>query len=161
MTGPRWILLAEDNPCDADLALRALGADHGSGDVLVANDGSEALDCLYRRGAFAARDTGNPALVLLDLKMPKVDGLEVLRQLKAEPALRSIPVVVFSSSRQERDVVGCYRLGANAYVVKPVDFQQFVAVLQGVRAFWMEINEPPPLDRGKSDAGPGTLATAA
>ena len=161
MTKQRWILLAEDNPNDADLALRALNAHQPAGDVLVATDGAEALDCLYRRGAFAARDAGNPAVVLLDLKMPKVDGLEVLRQVKAEPQLKSIPVVVFTSSNQEIDVLRSYQLGANAYVVKPVDFQQFLAVLQQVRAFWMGVNEPPPGTPEKGHSTLKPLATAA
>ncbi len=158
MTKQRWILLAEDNPNDADLALRALNAQQPAGGVLVATDGSEALDCLYRRGAFAARHEVDPAVVLLDLKMPKVDGLEVLRQIKADPQLKSIPVVVFTSSNQEIDVVRSYQLGANAYVVKPVDFQQFLAVLQEVRTFWIRVNEPPP---GHSSDGPTQVASLA
>jgi CheY-like chemotaxis protein len=142
MTASKWILLAEDNPRDADLAMRALAVDEA--EVIVARDGAEVLDCLHRRGEFRDREAGQPVVVLLDLKMPKVDGLEVLRQIKADTVLKPIPVVVFTSSREESDLVRCYQLGANAYVVKPVGFQEFATALKEVRAFWMGINEPPP-----------------
>jgi len=140
----RWLLLAEDNVYDAELALRTLSDDQIPCDVRVARDGQEALDCLSRRGDFQARMDGEPALVLLDLKMPKLDGLEVLRQLKTDERLRAIPVVIFTSSREEADLHLCYQLGANGYVVKPVDYAEFGAVLHAIKAFWMAANEPPP-----------------
>jgi CheY-like chemotaxis protein len=144
MNNTKWILLAEDNPKDADLTIRALRTNGSPGEVILARDGSEVLDCLHRRGAFEALNHGPPALVLLDLKMPKVDGLEVLRQIKADAGLKAIPVVVFSSSFEESDLARAYQLGTNAYVVKPVDFTQFVSALNGIRAFWLALNEPPP-----------------
>ena len=161
MQRQRWILLAEDNASDADLTLRALGLPEGAGGVVVATDGSEALDCLYRRGAFAARETPNPAGVLLDLKMPKVDGFEVLRQIRAEPELRCIPVVVFTSSSQESDILRSYQLGANAYLVKPVEFQQFAAVLKAFKTFWLDANEAPPASAASPRRSPASLVTAA
>jgi CheY-like chemotaxis protein len=109
----------------------------------VARDGEEALDYLYRRGGFAGRDNGNPAVVLLDLKMPKVDGLEVLRQIKADPSLRMIPVVVLTSSREEQDIVESYQLGVNAYMVKPVDFHEFVDAIRELGLFWGVLNVTP------------------
>jgi CheY-like chemotaxis protein len=142
MMRPRWILLAEDNAIDAELALRALRAEDMS-EVVLANDGSEALDCLLHRGPYEAREAGHPALVLLDLKMPKVDGLDVLRQMKSHARLRQIPVVMFTSSREESDLVRCYELGANAYLVKPLAFADYRAVLQHVREFWLALNELP------------------
>jgi|SRR5579859_6399535 len=154
MTGNRWILLAEDNANDADLTMRALSADQLSGEVIVAGDGAEALDCLHRRGAFQSRDDDLPAVVLLDLKMPNVDGLEVLREIKSTAALRSIPVVVFTSSREWSDLARAYQLGANAYVVKPVGFKEFLAVLQDVKRFWLAINEPPPGNLAKTADAP-------
>src|SRR5262249_46826511 len=137
------VLVAEDRPNDDDLGIRTLTAGPQRSEVVLVQDGAAALDCLFRRGPFAARNHGSPALVLLDLKMPKVDGMEVLRQLKASDPLRIIPVVMFTSSREERDVVRCYQLGANAYVVKPVDFREFVTVLEGLAAFWIAVNETP------------------
>jgi len=144
MTNNQWILLAEDNANDADLVVRTLTANQPATHVVLTTDGSVALDCLYRRGAFESRSNGQPTIVLLDLKMPKVDGLEVLKRIKADDQLKSIPVVMFTSSREEQDVLRSYQLGANAYVVKPVEFRQFVATLQGLRSFWMTVNEPPP-----------------
>ncbi len=146
MSGQRWILLAEDNANDADLTLRALSANQSPNEVILAADGVEALDCLYRRGAFQSREDSPPAVVLLDLKMPKVDGLEVLRQIKNDAALKSIPVVIFTSSRERLDLARTYQLGANAYVVKPLSFQDFVSALKDVKKFWLLINEPPPRD---------------
>jgi CheY-like chemotaxis protein len=146
----KWILLAEDNENDADLSLRALTLAEPPGDLILAHDGAEVLDCLYRRGGFEARVENPPALVLLDLKMPKVDGLEVLRHIKADARLKKIPVVVFTSSREQTDLARSYELGANAYVVKPVDFQEFVDALKEVRTFWLLINEPPPNANGPS-----------
>jgi CheY-like chemotaxis protein len=144
MTKPRWILLAEDNPNDADLTVRALSASQPPNEIVLAGDGSEVLDCLYRRGVFRTRNGDPPAVVLLDLKMPKVDGLEVLWQIKSDPMLKSIPVVVFTSSKERIDLVRAYQLGANAYVVKPVGYREFVSVLFDVKKFWLTSNEPPP-----------------
>ena len=144
MTTQKWILLAEDNPQDADLAIRALSQNQMHYEVVVAHDGLEALDHLYHRGKFKNGATESPAVILLDLKMPKVDGLEVLRQIKADERLKKIPVVMFTSSREEIDIETCYRLGANAYVVKPVDFKKFRDTVKEVRSFWIDCNEPPP-----------------
>lgn len=141
------ILLAEDSAQDVELTLEALGEHNISNCVDVARDGAEALDYLFKRGAHAARQNGNPVLILLDLKMPRVDGLEVLRAVKADPRLRTIPVVVLTSSREEQDVVRSYELGVNAYVVKPVQFDKFVAAVRELGLFWMLLNEPPP-ERG-------------
>ncbi len=142
-TLPR-ILLVEDSPRDAELTLEALADYNLANDVLHLRDGADALDFLYRRGEFAGRTNGQPAAILLDLKLPKVDGLEVLRQIRGDPALKLIPVVVMTSSREEADVVTSYELGVNAYVVKPVKFQDFVAAVKRVGAFWAVVNEPPP-----------------
>ena len=148
MSALKRILYAEDSAADVELTLAALEEHHLANEVVVVGDGVEALDYLYRRGAFAAREAGNPAVVLLDLKMPRVDGLEVLRQVKSDPELRTIPVVIMTSSREERDLVESYRLGVNAYVVKPVDFEQFVAAVKEVGMFWAVVNEPPPETAG-------------
>jgi|SRR5665213_2059128 len=144
MTELRKILLAEDNPNDVELTLAALHENHLANEVVVVRDGEEALDYLYQRKSFASRPGGNPALMLLDLKMPKVDGIEVLRHVKADPATRSIPIVVLTSSREEQDVVRSYDLGVNAYVVKPVDFLEFVNAVRVLGGFWAVLNEPPP-----------------
>lgn len=144
MSSLERILLVEDSPRDAELALEALEAHHLANEVVHVRDGAEALDYLYRRGPFAGRSNGQPALVLLDLKMPKVDGLEVLRQLKEDPALKLIPVVVMTSSREEQDLLTSYRHGVNAYVVKPVQFHEFVDAVKQVGKFWAVVNEPPP-----------------
>jgi CheY-like chemotaxis protein len=138
------ILLVEDSARDAELALEALGEHHLANEVVHVRDGAEALDYLYRRGAFADRSNGQPAVVLLDLKMPKVDGMEVLRQMKGDPTLKLIPVVVMTSSREEQDVVNSYHLGVNAYMVKPVQFHEFVEAVKQLGAFWAIVNEPPP-----------------
>ena len=138
------ILLTEDSVKDVELTLTALEEKHLANKVDVVRDGEEALDYLYRRGPFQSRPDGNPAVVLLDIKMPKVDGLEVLRQIKSDERLKTIPVVVLTSSREERDLAESYKLGVNAYVVKPVDFSQFVDAVKEVGAFWAVINEPPP-----------------
>lgn len=142
------ILLAEDSTQDVELTLNALAELNITNSVAVARDGAEALDYLYKRGKFADRDNGNPVLLLLDLKMPKVDGLEVLRSVKSDPRLRTIPVVVLTSSREEQDVVRSYELGVNAYVVKPVEFEKFLRAVRDLGLFWMLINEPPPASRG-------------
>jgi CheY-like chemotaxis protein len=160
MTMAKWILLAEDNANDAELALRALSVNQAAGDVIVACDGAEALDCLHRRGAFEGRDPGNPAVVMLDLKMPKVDGLQALQQIKRDPRLRNIPVVMFTSSREETDVARSYHLGANAYVVKPVDYKQFISVVKDLRRYWVLINEPPPPQPERNIPSTAQLAAA-
>ncbi|BCA55380.1 Signal transduction response regulator, receiver domain [Nitrospira sp. KM1] len=144
MTMMKPILLAEDNPRDAELALAAMEEHHIADKVVVCHDGAEALDYLYCRGSFRARPHGNPAVVFLDLKMPKVDGLEVLRIIKGDPDLKPIPVVMLTSSREEQDLARSYALGANAYVVKPVEFHQFINAVKELGVFWGVINEPPP-----------------
>ncbi len=140
----RSILLAEDSPQDIELTLSALREHNLANDVIVVHDGVEALDYLHCRGKFTGRSNGHPAVILLDLKMPKVDGMEVLRTVKSDPDLRMIPIVVLTSSGEERDLVESYRQGVNAYVVKPVDFQQFVRAVSQLGAFWAVINEPLP-----------------
>ena len=144
MTGLRHILLAEDNANDVELTLAALRTNRVLNEVAVTRDGAETLDYLLRRNAYAGRDGGNPVLMLLDLKMPKVDGLEVLRQVKSHEQLKSIPIVVLTSSREEQDVVASYDSGVNAYVVKPVDFHDFVNAVKLLGGFWAVVNEPPP-----------------
>jgi CheY-like chemotaxis protein len=138
------ILMVEDDPRDVELTLTALAEYNLANEVVVAGDGEEALDYLYCRGNFKARTSENPAVLLLDLKLPKVDGLEVLQQIKSDEKLRLIPVVVLTSSREERDMVASYKLGVNAYVVKPVDFHEFVNAIKELGVFWAVINEPPP-----------------
>ena len=138
------ILLVEDDRRDIDLTLRTLDKYHLANEVVVARDGEEALDFLYRRGKFQTRDGENPAVLLLDLKLPKIDGLEVLQQIRSDEKLKLIPVVVLTSSREEQDMVASYKLGVNAYVVKPVDFHEFVNAIRELGIFWAIINEPPP-----------------
>jgi CheY-like chemotaxis protein len=138
------ILLVDDSPRDTELALDALAQNNLANEVVALRDGAEALDYLYRRGQFADRGNGQPAVILLDLKMPKVDGIEVLRQIKSDPQLKTIPVVVLTSSREEQDLVNSYELGVNAYIVKPVQFQEFVEAVKLVGAFWAVVNESPP-----------------
>ena len=138
------ILLAEDNAHDVELTLAALRANRLANEVVVARDGAEALDYLCRRAKYAQREPGNPALLLLDLKMPKVDGLEVLKHIKTDTHLKSIPVVILTSSREEQDLVRSYRLGVNAYVVKPVDFHDFIEAVKLLGGFWAVLNELPP-----------------
>ncbi len=144
MTTLRRVLLAEDNPNDVELTLAAFEEHKLANEVVVVNDGAEVLDYLYRRGKFQMRSGGQPAVILLDLKMPKIDGLEVLRQTKSDPALKQIPVVMLTSSREESDLVASYHLGVNAYVVKPVDFEEFLNAVKTLGIFWAIINEPPP-----------------
>src|SRR5208282_2683716 len=139
------ILLVEDDPRDVNLTLAALQEYHLANQVLVVHDGAEALDYLYCRGKFETRPSGYPVVVLLDLKMPKVNGLEVLKTIKADACLKIIPVVVLSSSRETPDLIECYKHGVNAYVVKPVDFAQFMKAVKQLGIFWAAINEPPPL----------------
>jgi len=144
MTKIKRILLAEDNANDVELTLTALQECRLANEVEVVHDGAEALDYLYQRGNHADRVNGLPGVILLDLKMPRIDGLEVLRQIKSDPALRHIPVVMLTSSREEKDLVRSYDLGVNAFVVKPVDFSQFVEAIRTLGVFWAIVNEPPP-----------------
>jgi CheY-like chemotaxis protein len=137
------ILLAEDDPNDVELTLAALEGEQLTDSIDVVRDAVEALDYLYRRGAFAKRSTGHPRVVLLDLKMPRLDGLEVLRQIKQDPAFAALPIVVLTSSRQEQDIAQSYDLGANAYVVKPVAFDEFATAIHRTGLFWLETNERP------------------
>ncbi len=138
------ILLAEDSENDVELTLEALSEYNIANNVDVVNDGEEAIEYLYRKGKFKDRSTSNPVLILLDLKMPKMDGLEVLKQVKSDDELKNIPVVVLTSSKIEEDIIRSYNLGANAYVIKPVDFMQFVEAIKKIGAFWIISNEPPP-----------------
>jgi CheY-like chemotaxis protein len=144
MSEVKRILLVEDSAADVELTLEALGQNRLANEVVVVRDGAAALDYLYRRGEHADRAEGNPAVVLLDLKMPKVDGLQVLKQVKADETLRHVPIVMLTSSREEQDLVESYRLGVNGYVVKPVDFGRFVEAVKQLGMFWAVVNEPPP-----------------
>ena len=138
------ILMVEDDPKDVELTLTALEEYTLANEVIVTRDGEQALDYLNCRGEYKTRSSGNPAVMLLDLKLPKVDGLEVLKQIKSDGELRMIPVVVLTSSKEEKDMVASYKLGVNAYVVKPVDFHEFVNAIKELGVFWAVINEPPP-----------------
>jgi DNA-binding response OmpR family regulator len=138
------ILMVEDDPKDVELTLTALEDYNLANEVVVTRDGEQALDYLYCRGEYKTRSSGNPAVMLLDLKLPKVDGLEVLKQIKSDAQLRMVPVVVLTSSKEEKDMVASYKLGVNAYVVKPVDFHEFVNAIKELGVFWAVINEPPP-----------------
>jgi CheY-like chemotaxis protein len=138
------ILLVEDNPNDLELTLIALERSQLANEVVIARDGAEALDYLRGQGEYAERQAGNPTVVLLDLKLPKIDGLEVLKEIRATPGLKSIPVVMLTSSKEEQDLVRSYELGVNAYVVKPVDFGDFVRAIADLGIFWAVLNEPPP-----------------
>ncbi len=138
------ILLVEDDPRDVELILSALSEYNVANEIAIARDGVEALDYVYRRGTFAGRPVDNPVVILLDLKLPKLDGIQVLRQLKADEQMRLIPIVILTSSRESRDLAECYALGVNAYVVKPVRFTEFVDAVKQVGVFWALINEPPP-----------------
>ena len=144
MADLKRILLVEDNPNDIELTLSALEEHHLANEVIVVRDGQEALDYLYRGGSFKLRGNGNPAVVLLDIKLPKVDGIEVLRKIKSDISLKIIPVVMLTSSREEKDLIDSYNLGVNAYVVKPVDFKEFVEAVKELGVFWALVNEPPP-----------------
>jgi DNA-binding response OmpR family regulator len=136
--------MVEDDPKDVELTLTALDEYNLANEVVVTRDGEEALDYLYCRGNFASRSNDNPAVLLLDLKLPKVDGLEVLQQIRSDDKLKLIPVVVLTSSHEEKDMVASYKLGVNAYVVKPVDFHEFVNAIKELGVFWAVINQPPP-----------------
>jgi CheY-like chemotaxis protein len=149
------ILMVEDCVQDVELTLTALEEHHLANEVVVVRDGADALEYLFRRGKFAARPDELPAVVLLDLKLPKVDGLEVLREMKADDRLRVVPVVMLTSSREEQDLVRSYQLGVSAYVVKPVDFGRFVKTVKELGLFWAVINEPPPGACRKSHLLPG------
>ncbi len=138
------ILLVEDNPKDVELSLVALAKTQLANEVVVVRDGAEALDYLRCAGAYESRPQGNPAVVLLDLKLPKVDGLQVLEQIKGDPSLQAIPVVILTSSREEKDLLRSYKTGVNAYVVKPVSFKEFMGAIQDLGVFWALLNEPPP-----------------
>jgi CheY-like chemotaxis protein len=144
MNALRSVMLVEDNPNDVELTLTALREAHLANEIVVKNDGEQALDYLLRRGSDAGRVGAQPAVILMDLKMPKVDGHEVLRQIRADQELRLIPVVVLTSSREEKDLYESYDNGANAYVVKPVDFDEFITAISKLGVFWALLNEPPP-----------------
>ncbi len=144
MANLKPILLVEDNPNDIELTLAALEAGQLANEIVICRDGAEALDFVYRRGLHVNRDLQDPAVILLDLKLPKVDGLEVLAKVKGDPQTRSIPVVMLTSSREETDVVRSYDLGVNAFVVKPVGFTEFFSAIQELGVFWAVLNEPPP-----------------
>jgi len=143
------ILLVEDDPRDVELTMTALEEYNLGNEVVVASDGEEALDYLFHQGKFQLRSGENPAVLLLDLKLPKVDGLQVLEAIRSDAKLKLIPVVVLTSSREERDMVASYKLGVNAYVVKPVDFHEFVNAIKELGVFWAIINEPPPGSVGR------------
>ena len=146
MKSSKWILVAEDDAPMAELTVHALSSEKATCQVVVAHDGLEALDCLYHRGRFQTRHGGDPALVLLDLKMPRMDGLEVLRQIRSDARLKYLPVVIFSSSRELADLRRCYQLGANAFVVKPMNYRLYARALECLGRFWILVNEQPPLE---------------
>lgn len=152
MTPAKNILVVDDDADDLQLTVRTLNQRAAATAVAAAHDGAQALDFLHRRGEFKKRPPGNPDLILLDLNMPKVDGFEVLRAVKADPVLRNIPIVVFTSSSRESDVSQGYQLGANAYVVKPMDYSQYAEVIQHICAFWFAHNQPPPVNSFASAA---------
>lgn len=141
------ILLVEDIPEDRELALRALRKAKLSNNIQVARDGAEAIEFLFGEGAHAGRKIENgPKVILLDLKLPKIDGIEVLRRIKSDPRTQTIPVVVLTSSKEQKDVVESYRLGVNSYIVKPVDFERFAAAVQELGMYWLLLNQPPKMD---------------
>lgn len=144
MSDLKRVLLAEDSVADVELTLAALAEHNLANEVVVVRDGVEAWEYLRREGQYATRGPGNPAVVLLDLKMPRMDGLEVLRRMREDPSLAAVPVVMLTSSREERDLVRSYELGANAYVVKPVAFDEFVTAVRSLGLFWAVLNQPPP-----------------
>jgi CheY-like chemotaxis protein len=150
MSTIKRILLVEDDPRDVTLTLSALEEYHLANQVQIVSDGEQAVDYLWRRGKYSGRDAATPVVVLLDLKLPKLSGLEVLKQVKEDRELRTVPIVVLTSSREDRDLEECYRLGVNAYVVKPVVFHEFVEAVKELGVFWAAINEPPPVTRRAS-----------
>lgn len=145
MKSDRRILLVEDSPNDVELTLTAFSEHNLTNEVIVVGDGEEALRYLRKQGNWRLRADGNPVVVLLDIKLPKVDGIEVLRGIRTDPELRTIPVVMLTSSREERDVVRSYDLGVNGYVVKPVEFSEFVDAVGELGLYWVLVNEPPPV----------------
>jgi two-component system, response regulator len=146
MTNKAILLLVEDNPDDELLTLRALKKNNVTGEVVVARDGVEALDYLFGAGEYAGRDTGvMPQVILLDLKLPKVDGLEVLRRLRADERTRLLPVVILTSSGEQQDMLDGYGYGANSYVRKPINFEQFVLAVEQLKLYWLRLNEAPPM----------------
>jgi CheY-like chemotaxis protein len=154
-SGELDILLVEDNEDDMDLALHALRREKLANSIFVVRDGEEALDFLFCRGAFAQRSFDHPPkLVLLDLKLPKVDGMEVLKLVKSDPRTKTIPVVIMTSSKEERDLVAGYNLGANSYIQKPVDFDQFRETVKSVGLYWVVINQPPVVQDSRHLVGP-------
>ena len=153
MKNTKWILVADDYTPIAELIRLALAVDQSSCEVVIAEDGLAALDCIHRRGEFSNRPGGFPAFILLDLKMPKVDGWEVLRQMKTDERLKTIPVIIFTSSPDLADISRCYQLGANAYVVKPMEFQKFNETLKCIWQFWAEANETPLESQATEDKG--------
>ena len=142
--GDKVILLVEDNPDDAALAERALEKNHVANEIVLACDGAEALDYLFCRGAYVERTGDLPAVVLLDLKLPKIDGLEVLRRVRGDPHTRMLPIVVLTSSKEDQDMIASYSLGANSYIRKPVDFEQFMQAVGQLGLYWLVLNEVPP-----------------
>ena len=152
MADLRPILLVEDSPQDVELALAALAKCDLANEIVVCRDGAESLDFLHRRGAYADRAVGDPAVVLLDLKLPKLNGLDVLERVKKDATLRHIPVVMLTSSKEERDLARSYELGVNAFVVKPVEFKAFFEAIQDLGVFWAVLNEPPPGFAGRARA---------
>jgi CheY-like chemotaxis protein len=150
-TNIKHILIAEDDPRDLQLTMAALEEYNMANKVSVVSDGAEALDYLYCRGKYSMRPPGNPVAMLLDLKMPKMGGIEVLKTVKADENLKSIPIIVLTSSREDPDLVECYNNGVNAYVVKPVDFSEFMNAVKQLGVFWMAVNEPPPHHAGDTE----------
>jgi CheY-like chemotaxis protein len=144
-TEVKRILIVDDSPYDVELTISALAENNLANEVIVAEDGEEALDYLYKRGKFANK-TGNPAVILLDIKMPKMNGIEVLRHIRTSSEFKHIPVIMLTSSREERDLVESYKLGANSYVVKPVDIVQFLDAIKTLGQYWVVINQPPPIN---------------
>jgi two-component system, response regulator len=148
------ILLVEDDPADLELTMHALQSEHLCNRIQIARDGEEALDYIFRRGSFSERPQSQPKLILLDLKLPKIDGLEVLRQIKEKPETRSIPVVILTSSRQEFDMIQGYQLGTNSYIQKPVDFDRFRATIKQLGYYWLLVNQSVPADAFAEPARP-------
>ena len=141
------ILIVDDSPRDVELTIAALSEKNLVNKIVVAEDGEEALDYLYKKGKFAGDENGIPAVILLDIKMPKMDGIEVLKHIRSEPKFKMIPVIMVTSSREEKDLVESYKLGANSYVVKPIDIAQFIDAIKVLGQYWAVINQPPPSRR--------------